>query len=276
MSAFFRNLFGKHEDREPVRDVAALAEPLGVPAVHVVASDMPSTSHFGGVVQLPPGIARPSRNGEQLTLLARLALADVQRALAIPWLPRDGSLLFFYDVERQPWGFDPKDRGGWAVLYVPDLEIASVDSEDDGVIPLSHVEFRSIRPLPSWERASVEALQLNDEEFDAFVELGEAQFDGAPKHQVGGCPDPVQGDVMELEAQLASHGEYVGEPSDYETARAKQLAPGAANWKLLLQFDTDDDLDVMWGDSGKLYFWVEEERARAGDFTNVWLVLQCG
>jgi uncharacterized protein YwqG len=39
--------------------------------------------------------------------------------------------------------------------------------------------------------------------------------------------------------------------------------------------DTDDELDVMWGDGGMLYFWVEEEAARAGRFDNVWLVLQC-
>ena len=31
-----------------------------------------------------------------------------------------------------------------------------------------------------------------------------------------------------------------------------------------------------WGDAGTIYYWVEEHRARAGDFSNTWLILQCG
>lgn len=42
-----------------------------------------------------------------------------------------------------------------------------------------------------------------------------------------------------------------------------------------MQVDSDDDLGVMWGDAGMLYFWVEESAARAGDFSNAWVILQC-
>lgn len=94
-------------------------------------------------------------------------------------------------------------------------------------------------------------------------------------HQVAGFARPVQGDDMELECQLVSHGLYCGDATGYEHARAEELEPGAAHWKLLLQFDSDDDLGVMWGDYGMLYFWVEADAARAGRFENVWVVLQC-
>lgn len=80
---------------------------------------------------------------------------------------------------------------------------------------------------------------------------------------------------MELECQLASNGVYCGNASEYASPQAVALAPGAPNWRLLLQFDTDDDLDVMWGDAGTIYYWVEEKKARAGNFANSWLVLQC-
>jgi uncharacterized protein YwqG len=53
------------------------------------------------------------------------------------------------------------------------------------------------------------------------------------------------------------------------------LESGASNWRLLLQLDTDDDLGVMWGDCGTLYYWVEEQASRSGHFSNVWLILQC-
>jgi uncharacterized protein YwqG len=81
---------------------------------------------------------------------------------------------------------------------------------------------------------------------------------------------------MELECQLASNGVNCGSPEGYATPQAKQLEDGAQNWRLLFQMDSDDDLGVMWGDVGMLYFWIEEAAARRGDFSNVWLVLQCG
>ena len=68
---------------------------------------------------------------------------------------------------------------------------------------------------------------------------------------------------------------YCGDGTGYRSEEGLRLAPGAKDWRLLLQFSSDDDLDVMWGDVGDLYFWVREQDARKGDFSNVWLVLQC-
>ena len=39
--------------------------------------------------------------------------------------------------------------------------------------------------------------------------------------------------------------------------------------------DSDDDIEVMWGDMGILYFWVRESDARKRDFSAAWVVLQC-
>jgi uncharacterized protein YwqG len=57
--------------------------------------------------------------------------------------------------------------------------------------------------------------------------------------------------------------------------RARGLEPDARDWRLLLQLDTDDDASMMWGDLGTLYFSVRENEARAGNFENVWMILQC-
>ena len=53
------------------------------------------------------------------------------------------------------------------------------------------------------------------------------------------------------------------------------MRQGAADWRLLLQLDSDDGVDFMWGDAGVLYFWIREADARAMRFDRVWLVLQC-
>ena len=280
MANIFANLFGKRKkDVIPVRDVSALTKHLATPAVHVLLQSAASRSHVGGSPELPSGMAWPDRNGSRLSFLARISLPEVQAAHPIDWLPDTGALLFFYDTVQQPWGFDPKDRGGWAVLLVPDLADVTLRSDglstEESPLPRRPIGFRRVDSFPSTERDSVTALDLTNEEFDAYRDFSDLAYGGRPKHQISGFPATVQGDGMELECQLASHGLYCGDSTGYDDARASSLEPGAATWRLLFQFDSDDDLDVMWGDCGTIYFWVEGHAARTGNFDNAWLVLQC-
>jgi uncharacterized protein YwqG len=280
MTNIFSRWFGTKDDDEPVRDVAALAEPLAAPAVHIVKTDAPTRSHFGGVPNLPPGVDWPERQGARLGFLARLSLSEIYRAHPIDWLPHDGALLFFYDMDQQSWGFDPKDRGSAAVLRVPDLPdpVAQPDAGTKGhssALPHRNAAFRRIDTIPSVERDAASALELSDKESDLYIDLAHAVFQGAPQHQVAGFPSPVQGDGMELECQLVSHGIYCGDQTGYADPRVGPLMAGASDWRLLLQFDSDDDLGVMWGDAGVIYYWVEAHAARAGRFDNAWLILQC-
>jgi uncharacterized protein YwqG len=278
MSNIIRNIFGRKKiGSGPTRDVAALTKALEREALHVVRSGEPSQSYLGGDPRLPLDVAWPDRDGVRLRFLARFSLTQLQAELTIPWLPQTGALLFFYDVDKQPWGFDPADRGGWAVLLVPDLTATPNKPEPESreLLPYSPVKLQRIQVLPSAERTEVEALKLSDKEFDQYFEDAEARFEGLPKHQLLGIPSPVQGDAMELECQLASNGVNCGSPEGYASSRAEQLKEGAQNWRLLFQMDSDDHLGVMWGDAGILYFWVEDSAALRGDFSNVWLVLQC-
>ena len=130
--------------------------------------------------------------------------------------------------------------------------------------------------MPSSERDAVTALQLNEAEESLLFEITDSAFQGEATHQVSGFQNPLQGDEMELECQLATNGLYCGDPSCYEDPRIERLKPGARNWRLLFQIDTDEELDLAWGDDGAIYFWVEEHAAREGNFQNTWLILQCG
>ena len=66
-----------------------------------------------------------------------------------------------------------------------------------------------------------------------------------------------------MEAQCHDIARSLGQPSE------------VADWRLLLQLDTDYDAGMMWGDVGCLYFWIREQDARAGDFSRICMILQC-
>ena len=272
-----RRLFGKKAIAQPRRDVASLVQPLTSPALQLLQAPGSTRSYFGGDPDLPQDVPWPCKSGKRLTFVARLSLAEIAAEHRLDWLPETGALLFFYDVDEMPWGFDPKDRGSWVVVSVPDLaEPVRVQSRAGGnSIGGRSIRFAALRSMPSPDRAQVSGLKLNDAELDAFCDLSERSYGHCPKHQIGGFPQVVQADGMELECQLASNGVYCGNPAGYKSSRASELGPGAAEWRLLLQVDSDDDLGVMWGDVGMIYFWVQEHAARTRDFSNVWLVLQC-
>ena len=262
-----------------IRDIDSLAAQVSVPAIHIIKQNAPSRSHFGGSPRLPEDTPWPKKNGRRLGFVGRLSLKEIHTAHPVPWLPKDGALLFFYDLEEQPWGFDPKDRDGFAVLHVPDIaEPFSRDNRATDDIPLmcSHqnICFKRIDILPSELGSNIEALKITDKEQELLLDRIEGRYGEKPKHQVAGVPYVVQNE-MELKCQLVSNGVYCGDPSGYKGPRAESLKAGAANWRLLLQVDTDDDLGVMWGDMGIIYFWVEEQKAKTGDFSNVWTILQC-
>ena len=269
-------LFGRTGGTPPSgRDVAALVGPLASPAVHLVKSAETTSSSLGGASALPPTMAWPSKAGKPLTLLASLDLASLNQTLPLPWLPASGRLLFFYDVENQPWGFDPNDRGSWAVIFVREDPRLSDSAPAHRSLPRLDLSMRKINTYPSLQRPQVAALGLTDAEKDSFSDLSDAVYQEFPCHQLGGFANPIQGDEMEVECQLASHGIYCGEPSVHNALEFARLRDGSGDWRLLLQLDSDDDLGVMWGDGGILYFWIREQDAQAARFENVWVVLQC-
>jgi uncharacterized protein YwqG len=80
---------------------------------------------------------------------------------------------------------------------------------------------------------------------------------------------------MQLECQLVSHGLYCGDPSGYDDPRARQLSAGAIRWQLLMQIDSDDNVNMMWGDCGRLYFWLNDDALQRRAFGESWMILQC-
>jgi uncharacterized protein YwqG len=253
------------------------------PAVHLVKTKSSGLfSKIGGEPNLPADLAWPEWQGHPLGFVAQIDFAELAAHCALPDFPASGQLFFFYDLLDERWGFDPADKGCSRVLYSPATTVAQprptpAELEEYGADD-QFLAFRKIDSHPGIQRL-VEATEDNEDYYEtnaeAEAELYEAQFRGEPKHQMGGYPVVEQNDTMELECQLVSHGINCGDAEGRESEKAQQLAPGAQDWTLLLQVDTDWD-GMMWGDCGKIFFWIRSEDLQQRDFSKVWLILQCG
>ncbi len=231
-------------------------------------------SRFGGAPDMPPGREWPAWKGRRLAFLAQINLADLKVFPCCSVLPPSGLLQFFYDLEQSTWGFDPKDRGSWAVRWekaTDGLERRKVDVAH----PAARVAFSPATTLPEPDSPEFERLGLDRAQVRAWEEaIGEAESGSTPRHQLLGHAEPVQGD-MHLECQLASNGISTGDSSAYRNPRASALVSGASDWRLLLQLDSDEHCEMMWGDLGRLYFWITERALASRAFEETWMVLQC-
>jgi uncharacterized protein YwqG len=193
-------------------------------------------------------------------------------------LPRAGWLYFFYDRYCEAWGYDPDDRGCCRVIYA--------DCDRDNLVRAEPPA--DLDPEYGSEVCQVEAwpeLTLPDDlpelvydtpEYNAYMAVRDELIGewGETQHRLLGHPQVVQ-NPMELECQLASHGINCGSPVGYRCDEARILESGAVDWRLLLQIDSDDEASWMWGDCGRIYFWITQQDLRVPRFDDAWLILQC-
>ncbi len=277
---------------------AALEGPLKPIAGRVRAEVRPSwrlrrsasggRTRLGGEPALPAATAWPTFTDRPLGFLAQIDSADVPDPASNRRLLPAGLWSFFYDIEDPPWGFDPADRGRARVLHTPpDVETqprtlpAGIDREL--LYPPSGLSFSAELTLPYPESLAGEKLGLDDRGplYAAYFNLVEALAErhdrekDEPRHRLFGHADQIQGD-MQFECQLVTHGLYCGDPSGYTHPRAAELWPGSAEWQLLLQLDSEfDPAEVMWGDVGRVYFWIRNSDLAARRADAAWAILQC-
>ncbi len=248
-----------------------------------------SRSRLSGNASLPAEFEWPCNNGRPIELILQVDLAEVAPFDAQGKLPASGLLTFFFDMEEQPWGFDPKDSQGFMVLY----SSAEV-SVHEHISPVSEfaleerlLKFRTSLSVPAFGSRAYDRLEkltrFSDVEADRFAdfstELAHLNSNYPPdtwggRHRLLGHSDNVQGD-MQVEVALVTNGVYCGDATGYQDPRSKTLESNADDWILLMQIDSDESADMMWGDVGAIYFWIRTDDLANKNFDNVWLILQC-
>jgi hypothetical protein len=147
-----------------------------------------------------------------------------------------------------------------------------------------HAETELVLPR-AWDR-SVEELGLDAAGQDAWQllrrRLADLQCSDLPGerpaspviHRLFGYPDDRRGD-MPLACELLSRGMDVGSRPPRMHARAAELEPLTARWRLLLQLSSDDRLNWEWGSgTQRMYVWIDRDDLARGDLSRTQTIVR--
>lgn len=212
---------------------------------------------------------------KHFSFIAQVNLSETAQLDKENLLPKTGILYFFYSAEQDVWGFDYKDKNKFKVIYwngdFAELERTDFpnDLADYSCYKPCSVDIKSEVILPSYGHKVYE--EFAGEEADKFWE---AVYNDGNLNKLLGYSDNIQNE-MELKCELVTNGLYCGDSSGYNDPRAKKLETNATNWRLLLQIDSSDENAMMWGDCGRLYFWIKKDDLLNKQFDKSWFSLQC-
>lgn len=261
-----------HLSQQEAEELASRARP----AIEISAQrsfGLPlGASHFGGHAMLASGTAWPCFDEVPLSLLAVIDLAATATLDEADLLPKHGFLNFFYDSCEDSFvtGLESHEADGWRVIWTDRDTVVDVPPPAEA----RRYPHRAMRGAPVLTLPDPEELYehpIPDRFSDACCVLDPDTPYALTRHLIGGWPDLVQAPFGRQCALVSRGCAYDADKTDPSVAEVTADAP---NWRLLLQLDTDDDLEFDWGDTGRLYYAAREQDVLRGDFSGVWLDMQ--
>lgn len=247
-------------------------------------------SRFGGSPDLPDDVEWPvwtppggDGSPRPLSFFTQIALAGLAAGTDLP-LPDHGLLLFFCDFDNEDdegiLGLYADEHEGSRVLHVPTSGLR----RRHGPTGTHTYPESPLLPVLATTVPEADDLALDDDGWEALDALNQEmeqhvrvrvpdgwRVDG--RQQLGGHARFIQHPV-EQEALQAAAGVYRRD-SGFDQVLWAQVKAEAAHWRLLFQLDSDDDLDVMWGDVGTLYWVARFDHLAEAAWDQVWFNFQC-
>jgi uncharacterized protein YwqG len=276
-------VFGLERHEETI---VALAKPaIRMLPRRVDEDEIPlGTSKLDGNPDLPADFEWKYYEGKPLTFIGQFKLSEIAPCDRDKELPAEGMLYFFYDREEMTDEF-----GTWQFEY---LENENTELQRKSH-PQAQGRYVAIRALPSHRLNFETCLSLpivyEDEKADydlQFTEDEHQQYWGfyntsfpEPRHSLLGYPSYIQyypqwTCVVNTEGRaIQKIRESRGE--NHSSAEMDYIKSETENWKFLLQIDTDDSLNVMWGDAAMLYTCIRKDRLAAKSFEKCITLMQC-
>ncbi len=219
------------------------------------------SSKIGGSPDLPADWEFPRYGDDYLTFMLQVNLSEAKPYDKDNLLPESGILYLFYEALEQPWGFK-EDEGCFKVLYF-DGDMGELERKES---PSSRTEFGAI-PAFQLSFEPMVTLSENAENLDFSDEEEEENYFNFRQELIQ--PEDEDGNIVPAHYML-------GEPMNIQNDVFEELFEKGKDPVLLFQIDSDEeDLGVMWGDSGMLYFCMDKEDLREKRFDRVRFTLQC-
>ena len=250
-------------------------------------SEIVDKSKIGGKPYLPKDFVWPYYQELPLSFLAQFNLEEVSSLDKDKLLPSKGMLYFFYELETEEWGYHPESKGCAKVFYFEDTSNFELidfpkDMADYCKVPEFKVTFKSNISLPSYENFYIllkedDVFKNHDISFRDFIPLYDEIFIPDTNYtKLLGHPEVIQ-NPMEEECEAVTRGFDMGGVESYPKQYQKEIRSASKDWILLFQMDTVEtsDYELMFGDSGHIYFWIKKEDLANKNFENIWLILQC-
>jgi len=223
---------------------------------------------IGGKPDLPKDSKWPTWNGKPLSFLAQINLAEIKALKVYNHLPKEGTLYFFYESSPESLGNGIEERESWRVIYSKEAtrELEQREFPRDLVYENrfgeSLMRIEESDSFPPWDSTLVERANLSDAELDTYIALCYEISGDMEVSKLLGFPDQIQGE-MEEECDMM------------ESGLKTELNSVNPDWVLLFQLDSVESSNMMWGDVGRLYFWIKKEDLMNQNFDDVLMIMQC-
>lgn len=249
----------------------------------------PLDSRIGGWPHLPEGMEWPMWKGRPLTHMATIRLSEASRFDQEGVLPKQGMLWFWYEiVEGWVGEQSPKQPLFFRVQFSPDehrdAELRAMPAF--GSSQYCGTDYRGLAPcaiafetgLSVPDRSLIERSQADSHGLgSSWLQLRALRGSAmpSPDHhllgfakevQWGGLESACESVARELQPRIGAGGSTLPGPN----------GPGShAQWRLLLQIDTDEEgHGYNFIDDGMIFFAIEEALLRASCFDRCWAILE--
>lgn len=219
---------------------------------------------LGGMPDLPSGQKWPGWNNKPLSFLAQVNLGQLNQLNLENDLPPEGILYFFFDGSQEIWGSSIEEKDGWKVLYtsIESNELIKTEFPKNLIKDYRYSEmnmsFEVEDSYPNWENDVVQNSNLSEKAIANYIEYYYELNGENTVTKLLGYPNQIQGD-MQIGCALIENDNSIDKK----------------DWILLFQLDSEDKNGMMWGDAGRLYFWIKKEDLKNKNFDDVWMILQC-
>lgn len=290
--------------------------PLLKPSIRIRTGNVPEEklkieeSKIGGSPDLPKDLNWPEIENEKLPLsfIAQFKMSELVQYDEENALTSTGMLYIFYDTIRAIINGHDNDYNEVSMIIYLDVEPEELvrtpppkqlvdirnDLWDAGTFKTCAVTFTKESVFPKSDSFYIKDLGLNQIEHERYIQLLQeiSKFynrkeDLMPRlptyitHRLLGYSDGITDNNMEFDCQLQLEGtpwrEIIkGAYVNLDESNQLKIKEKSKNWRLLFQIDSDHKAQTSWGDVGQIYFWIQNDKLLARDFSITYAFYQGG